>query len=436
MPLESGRRAKMLSSPRRWLCRCALLLACCQSGLLLSQTAAPPAASAPALATGPYYALVIGNNNYHYLHKLQTAVNDANAIAQLLRERYGFQTKILLDATRQQILDAIVEYRKDLPAGSNLLIYYAGHGHHDRDSDESYWLPVDAQSDSNANWISADDITRDIKAMSLAEHVLVISDSCYSGYLTRDADAAIDPSEQNAYLEKMMKSKSRTLMSSGGDEPVADGGAPGHSVFASVILESLSQIDQNDFTASYLFQRYVQPAVGGKSGQLPQYNVILNSGHAYGDFVFARQPFAAGSPAIGSAVPSQPITNRSPVMEHTPAESAGSFDGQWLTTVACASYGGALGYSHQFVSVVSNGSLRGGYGTEGEPGSLVIDGAIAPDGKALLSAKGSVGSKDYAVGAKARGTEYGYNIDAHFAGSTGTGERVGGRPCSFKFAKQ
>lgn len=34
------------------------------------------------------------------------------------------------------------------------------------------------------------------------------------------------------------------------------------------------------------------------------------------------------------------------------------------------------------------------------------------------------------------GTKYGYNIDAHFEGTTGTGTRVEGRPCTLKFAKQ
>src|SRR5258708_4310345 len=38
---------------------------------------------------GKYYALVIGNNKYQYVAKLQTAVNDADAVGQLLRDRYG-----------------------------------------------------------------------------------------------------------------------------------------------------------------------------------------------------------------------------------------------------------------------------------------------------------------------------------------------------------
>ncbi|HEY6290934.1 MAG TPA: caspase family protein [Terriglobia bacterium] len=237
---------------------------------------------------GRYYALVIGNNNYRYLPKLQTAVSDANAMAQLLHDQYGFATQVLQNATRNAILTALNEYRRTLPENSNLLIYYAGHGHHDPDTDKAYWLPVDAQSDNNDNWVSADDITADVKALP-SLHVLIISDSCYSGALTRSVDAAINPRERSVYLAKMEKSKSRSLMSSGSDEPVADGGAAGHSVFAGALLDSLRQIDPDEFTAAELFQRFVQPAVAGGSDQLPQYSPIRNSGHAFGDFIFFRQ---------------------------------------------------------------------------------------------------------------------------------------------------
>src|SRR5271166_4688653 len=280
----------------------ALVVAWCLSSVCLyGQTTATKRgvqdASSPATSgvqPGPYYALVIGNKNYLHLPKLQTPIDDAKAIAQLLHDVFGFQTKVLLDADRNQIMTALVEYRRTLPEDSNLLIYYAGHGHHDRDTDEAYWLPVDAQANNNQNWISADDITRDVRAMR-SVHVLVISDSCYSGYLVRDAGAAIDPKDWGVYLAKMLKSKSRTLMSSGGDEPVADSGAPGHSVFAEAILESLRRMEDNNFTAAFLFQTFIQPRVGGRSDQLPQYSWIRNSGHDAGDFVFSRQSVAKNS---------------------------------------------------------------------------------------------------------------------------------------------
>ena len=74
------------------------------------------------LNLGNYYALVIGNNAYHSLPPLETAINDARAVAQLLRNKYGFRVDVLIDATREDILRALNRYRRMLDANDNLLI--------------------------------------------------------------------------------------------------------------------------------------------------------------------------------------------------------------------------------------------------------------------------------------------------------------------------
>jgi hypothetical protein len=113
------------------------------------------------------------------------------------------------------------------------------------------------------------------------------------------------------------------------------------------------------------------------------------------------------------------------------------FDGPWQTTVSCSAARDALGYSFRFLSSVKNGMLHGVYGAVGQPSSLQIDGTVGRDGTAKLYAMGRTGSKEFVPGRDTpRGTEYGYNIDAHFSGSTGTGTRVEGRPCTLQFEKQ
>jgi len=239
----------------------------------------------PPLVLGPYYALVIGNNNYRFLDGLLTPVNDATAFAKLLQKPYGFKVQKLLNATRDDIFAAFIEYRK-LPENSNLLIFYAGHGYHDHTTDEAYWLPVDAQKGNPDHWISANDITTNIRAIP-SKHVLVISDSCYSGVLTREADVGIKPLQTGPYLRKMLSSKSRNLMSSGGDEPVIDSGDEGHSVFANAVLKYLKEMEDQQFTAADLFPR-IRRGVAGRTTQVPQYSYIRNSGDQFGDFVFSR----------------------------------------------------------------------------------------------------------------------------------------------------
>ena len=248
-------------------------------GLGVKQT--PPAATL-------YYALVVGNDDYQSLPKLKTAAADAREVERVLRETYGFQTKLLLNATRSQIVAALYAYRRELSADANLLIYYAGHGYSDKETEKTYWLPVDATGDDNSNWIIADDITSDIKAIP-ARHVLVVADSCYSGTLSRGLNVTPPPSaEREQFIQKMSAGRSRTLMASGGDEPVADGGGSGHSVFAAALLRGLQRMEKPQFTAGELFSGYVVEAVAGSAEQTPVYDPLRNSGHVSGDFVFVR----------------------------------------------------------------------------------------------------------------------------------------------------
>jgi len=304
----------MRKNQARQACLIAVLLAAFL-GALSAYGQKPPAkrgvkdatpAPASTLSAGAYYALIIGIDNYQPpQHKLQTAVNDATALAKLLREQYGFkETKLLTDATRSQILLAINDYKRRLPVDSNVLIYYAGHGSKDPRTQRAYWIPVDAQGDNDVNWISASTITDEISGLQ-SQHVLIISDSCYSGGLIQRT-GLIDPSDRDIYLRRMLESPSRTLMASGRDEPVADGGKDGHSIFAYALLKSLRSIQEDGFTAGDLFYKYVRQEVAGGIGsdQVPQYGIIQNSGHEFGDFVFSR----SGKPVVVSAV----TGNRSP----------------------------------------------------------------------------------------------------------------------------
>lgn len=256
---------------------------------------------------GRSYALVIGNNAYRNLRKLTTAESDAKAVEAILREQYGFETHLLLNATREQIISALNNYRRTLDQSANLLIYYAGHGVNDKEIDKAYWLPVDARNDFNANWISADDITSNIKGVP-ARHVLIISDSCYSGTIYRDLTVNLSiPVERARFLERMLDGRSRTLMASGGDEPVVDGGGGGHSVFARALLRGLTQMGKDAFTAAELFRDYVQESVAGQSNQTPEYNALRNSGHERGDFVFVKIKTDAKKTETTVKTPAAPI---------------------------------------------------------------------------------------------------------------------------------
>ena len=244
--------------------------------------------SAPA-AVGLYHALVIGNGDYASLPKLTTAARDARAVERVLRETYGFQTKLLVNATRAEMVAALSDYGRRLGADASLLVFYAGRGHRDAEGGKAYWLPVDATRECVADWVNADEITNAAR-VTPARHVLVISDSCYSGTLPSVlSGSAPQPDERERFLQKMDAGRSRTLMASGSDEPVEDeNSGGGRSVFAAALLRGLRELDRPRFTASELFVGYVLSSVAGHTGRIPVYNPLRNSGHESGDFVFTR----------------------------------------------------------------------------------------------------------------------------------------------------
>ena len=148
---------------------------------LTVDTATPPPGQAVkgklSIAFGTYHALVIGNTRYARWPSLHTPEQDAHGVAAVLSKKYGFKTKVLLNATRFDILQALNDFRKMLTENDNLLVYYAGHGHWEKQIQRGYWVPVDSDTDSDVNWISTVAITDVLSAMS-ARHVLIVSDSC------------------------------------------------------------------------------------------------------------------------------------------------------------------------------------------------------------------------------------------------------------------
>jgi chromosome segregation ATPase len=256
-------------------------------------TSPRPLASLPkGVTVGTYYALIIGNNTYEYMPNLETAVNDAHAIDKVLRERYGFKTRVLENATRAQLLSALNDYRVSLKDSDNLLIYYAGHGELDAKNLRGYWLPVNARRDDATEWVS-DQMVTDQIALMAARHVLVVADSCYSGSMTRSSGLRLvskgsDDAEMKR-ISALSRLPSRTVLTSGGEMPVLDGGGGGNSIFAKVLLDILNR-NENVLEASALWNQLFDPvreaAARFKVEQSPRYSVLPDAGHMNGEFLF------------------------------------------------------------------------------------------------------------------------------------------------------
>ena len=306
------------------------------AGALVSRGSVPisattVAAAAPALGSidlgfGTNWALIIGNSDYAHMPGLKTATKDAQDIEKLLSDRYGYQghTKLLLNATREQMMNALNDVVKAARDTDNLIIYYAGHGALDETNLRGYWLPVDAEQGNPANWISDRNVT-DMIALMSARHILVVADSCYSGAMLRSSNVRLESkgtvAAQVQRMRLLAKLRSRTVLTSGGNEPVLDNGSEGHSIFARAFIELLSHNNEM-MEASALYNKIFDPVhdaakrvgmmTGLKISQSPRYAALGDAGHMNGDFIFVpKGPSASRAPgdllprvaAIGMVAP-------------------------------------------------------------------------------------------------------------------------------------
>ena len=230
------------------------------------------------------FALVVANSAYRSLPALTTARADGEAVARVLGDRYGYETRLLSDATFLDTLQALTDIGGRLKADDDLLVYFAGHGRMEEGGKRGYWLPVDAAPEDRSTWIPNEAIAKLLGTFA-ASRILVVSDSCYAGtFASSGVDLAAAPRAAGA-------PRSRLVLTSGGLQPVLDQGGDGtHSIFARALL-SVLQLAERPMSAGEVFSA-VAARVSWKAGQLgldqtPELAPIRYAGHETGEYVLA-----------------------------------------------------------------------------------------------------------------------------------------------------
>ncbi|MCP4108725.1 MAG: SUMF1/EgtB/PvdO family nonheme iron enzyme [Desulfobacteraceae bacterium] len=236
---------------------------------------------------GAYHALVIGIDDYQdtKIPDLSSARKDAEAVAALLRKRYGFQTETLLDrqASKKAIFNALRSLATSTEENDSVLIYFAGHGDIDKIYNDGWWIPADAKGGEPLTYLDNTQVQKAMRSMN-ARHVLLISDSCYSGTLFGQLRAMPRVIDEKYYLN-LYNEKSRWGMTSGNREPVLDSGTGGHSIFAYQFLKALRKNEKPFATTQEIYTR-IAPIVGNNAEHTPLCRPIRNTGDQGGEFVF------------------------------------------------------------------------------------------------------------------------------------------------------
>jgi metacaspase-1 len=142
-------------------------------------------------------ALCIGINDYPYEGSdLNGCVNDAKAWADLLIDHYGFNrdnVKVMLDveATKANIMTYLEKLVAEAKSGDILVFTNASHGTYvvDTSGDEPGYDEAICPYDCKDNVIVDDELRELFARLEKGVSLTVISDSCFSGTVTRAAVA-------------------------------------------------------------------------------------------------------------------------------------------------------------------------------------------------------------------------------------------------------
>jgi formylglycine-generating enzyme required for sulfatase activity len=252
-----------------------------------------PAGSVP--ISGDYWALIIGIDQYQHVPKLQSAVKDAQAVREVLVQRYGFARDHVIElingqATRERIENALYQVRKKTGPNDSVFIYYAGHGQIDQEDQIGYWVPVEGKAQSPGTFISNARIRDEIGRMK-AKHVYLVADSCFSGTLFASGRAL--PPLNDKFFQRLYANKSRWGLTSGMNEPVTDQGKDGHSMFAYFFLKLLKENEDPYLVPSHIYDQ-IAPLIGRNTDQQPRSEPLQNAGDEGGQFVFRLASTSGG----------------------------------------------------------------------------------------------------------------------------------------------
>jgi hypothetical protein len=108
-------------------------------------------------------ALVIGNNDYKFVPKLQKAVNDARTMGNTLKQ-LGFDVMVAENQNRQQFSQSLLAFDNALGPGDTAFFFYAGHGF--EIAGQNFLLPTDVPAATEGQ----EELVRD--ASVLADRVI------------------------------------------------------------------------------------------------------------------------------------------------------------------------------------------------------------------------------------------------------------------------
>ncbi|WP_424100358.1 caspase family protein [Moorena producens] len=201
-------------------------------------------------------AFIIGINNYtNGISPLNTAVNDAKKLVEILRKKHDYQVWVCLDevATLSNFNKFLFHtLPEQVTENDRLLFYFAGHGvaRNGDDGPAGYLIPQDALLGDTNSYLPMTKL-HDALSQLPCRHFLGILDCCFAGAFrwsnTRDLLTSPEVIHQERYDRFITDPAWQIITSSASDQKALDnfnldrvrGQVGNHSPFASALLEAL-----------------------------------------------------------------------------------------------------------------------------------------------------------------------------------------------------
>jgi uncharacterized caspase-like protein len=154
---------------------------------------------ASVMMTAPAYAakrvaLVIGNNDYKNVPKLQKAVNDARTMGDTLKQ-LGFSVMVAENQNRQQFSQTLLAFDNAVEPGDTAFFFYAGHGF--EIAGQNFLLPTDVPAAAEGQ----EELVRDASVLAdrvierlqnkRARTAILVFDACRNNPFERSGTRAV-----------------------------------------------------------------------------------------------------------------------------------------------------------------------------------------------------------------------------------------------------
>ena len=202
------------------------------------------------------FSVIIGNENYERVTKVQYALNDAKVFASYCKKTLGLpkdNIRIYRDATYGTMLSALDDIKSIASAFEgdlNVIFYYAGHGVPSESDKTAYLLPVDASGQHTEVCLSTKRLYDTLDGLH-AKRVLVFMDACFSGAQRGEGMLASARGVALKVKQDAPKGNMVVFSAATGDETAYPYKEKGHGLFTYYLLKKL-QDTKGDVTLGEL----------------------------------------------------------------------------------------------------------------------------------------------------------------------------------------